>query len=176
MMWRRIADIHAQNGRSFSYKSVINGCPQHQKLLKTFERKLKSEESSRVKKCCRWKRFYHLLSSFCWFSQFLRASKVSRNCRWTDRCLASVEHQLVSLLPHSTFSMFFLFKLDHTCLFIPPRFSTEYESTVQKALQAMCEICDRQWFNQDNYVNWVTRRNDQRPATLNSDNLSLVPL
>lgn len=42
------------------------------------------------------------------------------------------------------------------CLFyyvVINEFLSEYESTVQKALQAMCEICDRQWSNQDNYVN-----------------------
>lgn len=32
-------------------------------------------------------------------------------------------------------------------------FFLEYESSFQKALQTMCEICDRQW-SQDNYVNW----------------------
>ncbi|CRL03065.1 CLUMA_CG016370, isoform A [Clunio marinus] len=30
--------------------------------------------------------------------------------------------------------------------------SIEYESTAQKALTAMCEVC-QSWFNQDNYVN-----------------------
>lgn len=112
---------------------------------------LKAKENH-LRKCCQSKLSCRSHSSCCWFSPFHHPSTLlTRRFRWTDQCSASEELQSVRKalklkISHDKSCKNQLKLIFHHCN------KLEYESSAQKALTAMCEVC-QSWFSQDNYVN-----------------------